>query len=241
MNLQKETTSDHFNKVINEIYKFGESNRFVLRQVFISIWHNVLCEDLQMFYTYFMKKFIQMQDDRVPNVRIILAKCWGLFLSNFLESECPEDSDKSEQVEEEKETPVDNNVQKNRIYYGRILIDEVFMSMVNQIRNDSKEDVRNQISDQVNFDKLLAFINDNRKQIEEVKVIDHDDKLDDVPTARETELTGNEETIDKSEDEFSQLNPDSSVGIWSLISAREIIEDVINSSEDEVDEDKSLE
>lgn len=237
-NLHKESNNDYFNKVINEIYKFGESNRFILRQVYITICHNVLNEDLQMFCTYFMKRFIQLQEDRVTNVRIILAKCWGIFLSNFLESENPEDSDKSEQVEEEKEVPVENNVQKNRIYYGSLLIDHVFMDMIDKIRSDEKEDVRNQISDHVNFDNLLAFVNENRKQIEEIKVVDDENE---VPTKKEPEVTEIEETTDKSEDDFSQQNPNSSVGIWSLFSTREIIEDVINSSEDEVDEEVSNE
>lgn len=112
------------------------------------------------------------------------------------------------------------------------------MDMIDKIRSDEKEDVRNQISDHVDFDNLLTFVNENRKQIEEIKVVDEENE---VPTKKEPEVTEIEETTDKSEDDFSQQNPNSSVGIWSLFSTREIIEDVINSSEDEVDEEVSNE
>ena len=233
-NLYKETNKEYFSKVIHEISKFGESNRYILRQVYITIWHNVLWEDLIMFYTYFMKKFIELQNDRVTNVRIILSKSWGTFLSNFIDAENPEDSDKSEQVEEEKEQHIESNVQKNRIYYARILIDDKFMKMINKLREDDIEDVKNQISDNVNFEKLLIFIHDNQKQIEEIKMPNENNDIE--LTKQEVESNQNEETRDNEED-FSLNNPNPSVGMWSLFSAREIIDDVINSSEDEVDED----
>lgn len=134
-NLQKEKSKDYFEKVKKEIFKFGDSDRYFDRQVFVVMCAEILNEDLQMFCKYFMPKFIEKQEDRVVNVRIVLAKCCGVFLSNFIKPDHPEDSDKSEsKPEEEKIDTEPTNIEKNKLMYERLLDEKKFMKMIVRLK-----------------------------------------------------------------------------------------------------------
>lgn len=228
--LRKEKSKDYFEKVVKEIFKFADSNRYVQRQIFVIMCADILAEDMSMFCKHFMPKFIEKQNDRVVNVRIVLAKYCGKFLSNFVESDYPYEPERTESTEEEKIEPTESNIQKNKLQYERLLNEKKFMKMVVRLKNDDKPDVTNQITNQVNFDKLLSFIKQNKHRVEDLKLFDEDD---DEQTAVDHQEEPDEENV---EFDFSEENPSASVGIWSLYSARSIIEEVISNSTDDDDE-----
>ena len=111
-NLKKEKNKNYFEKVKNEILKLGESDNYTLRQVFVAICANILNEDLSLFCKYFIDKFLEKQNDRIVNVRIIMAKYCGQFLSNFVEPDLSETSSEVSDPQEEEKIDLDSNIQK---------------------------------------------------------------------------------------------------------------------------------
>ena len=139
--LLKEKSKDYFEKVIKEIFKFGESERYAHRQVFVMICANVLNEDLPIFYKHFMPQFIEKQNDRVVNVRIVLARYCGKFLANFVEAEPSETSSDVSSVIEEQIEQKETYIQKNKIKYEKLLTEKRFIKMIVRLKNDEKQDV----------------------------------------------------------------------------------------------------
>jgi serine/threonine-protein phosphatase 4 regulatory subunit 1 len=169
--LQKEKSKDYFERVVKEICKFGDSDRYVQRQVFIMMCANILTQDLPMFCKYFMDKFIEKQNDKVVNVRIVMARYCGEFLSNFVEPDHSEtSSEKSiDVIDEEKIYETDqSNIEKNKLQYERLLNEKKFMKMIVRLKNDEKLDVSSQITSHVNFDKLMSFIKQNEHRVEDI-------------------------------------------------------------------------
>ena len=172
--LRKEKSKDYFERVINEIFKFGESDRYAHRQVFVIMCANILSEDLPIFCKHFMPKFIEKQNDKVVNVRIVLARYCGIFLQNFIEPDHPEDSDVSEAVEEQIEQK-ETYIQKHKRKYERLLIEKKFIKMIIRLKNDERSDVTLEITSKVNFEKLMSFIKENEEKIKNISLDSEED------------------------------------------------------------------
>jgi hypothetical protein len=228
--LSKEKAKDYFERVLKEIYKFGESERYVQRQVFVIMCANILNQDLPMFWKHFMPLFIDKQNDKVVNVRIILARYWGVFLSNFVEPDTLVEAEKTETLEEEKIEPEISNLDKYKPQYERLLNEKKFIKMIVRLKNDEKQDVSSQITQKVNFEKLMVFIKQNEHKVEDIDLYEEFD---------ETSIGSHqaEEEIYDPEAEFSADNPNLSVSILSLNSARSIIEEVISNAGEDSEEE----
>jgi hypothetical protein len=122
-----------------------------------------------------MDKFIEKQNDKVVNVRIVMARYCGEFLSNFVEPDHSEtSSEKSIDItEEDKSNESDNsNIERNRLQYERLLNEKKFMKMIVRLKNDDKLDVSSQITENVNFDKLMSFIKQNEHRVEDIDLFE---------------------------------------------------------------------
>ena len=72
---------DHFNKAIDFVHKLAVSTSFRGRQSFL-----LICEKLmnskELFEEHFLTEFLRLQKDKVPNVRITLAKVLRSYINN---------------------------------------------------------------------------------------------------------------------------------------------------------------
>lgn len=226
-NLKQEKNKNYFEKVKKEIFKLGESTNYTQRQIFVAICANVLNEDLSLFCKYFIDKFLEKQSDRIVNVRIVMAKYCGQFLSNFVDPEIHETSSvQSDHTEEEKIEPVESNIQKNKKRYEKLLHDKKFMRTIIRLKNDEKADVGNNILNSVNFDKLMEFIKMNEHNMNDV------DLYDDLSDTSEPDYEATDDNTELVDDEETGA----SLGIWSLYTARGILDEVILSTDDEESE-----
>lgn len=238
--IQKEKTNNYFSRVVKEIFKFGDSKRYVQRQVFVGMCANILIEDLPIFCKHFMSAFIDKQNDKVVNVRIVMSRYCGQFLSNFVKPEKSEIA-KSELSEEETKEEVElTNIQKHRMHYERLLTEKKFMKMIVRLKHDERYDVYSQITQLVNFDKLMTFIKQIENQVEGIDLYqEYDENAHNLskatkPDEAHEDVISDEENVDEI---YSEGHVDASLAIMSIHSAKNILEEIISSSDDYDEED----